>query len=533
MTRYGRHLDVRGAPQSEPLPGREMVENSAGGYVFKITPWQRLERFLVLGCAGGTYYASERTLTLESADVVRWCAVADPRRFVRTLVRMRGGGRVPKLGPMIFALAVCAKLCGPKSARWAYSVLGDVCRTTSQLFEFLSCVRLVGGCPGSWGMKRAVSRWYQRRYDADQLEYQVIKYRQRYGWTHRDVLRACRVTWPYYDPRISGIFNRILGHDKPVGPAARFDAVEQLKDAEPDRAVDLIDQFNLPWEAVPTEKLRDPKVAAALLPRLPMTALFRQLGRYGSMGLLDPLSDAARHVILRLRQSDVLMKAGIHPIQVLSALMVYKQGLGGLGSLQWTPNREIVYALGEAVEMCFNDVEPTNKRIYLALDVSWSMRSGTIAGIPALTPAIGSAVMAMASARTEPLGGCYFAGFSHEMVPLTISSKDSIQDVVDLMYATKMGATDCAMPMLDALDKKMPVDAFVIYTDNETWYGDVHPVVALQEYRKKMKIPAKLVVVAMTATDFSIADPDDAGMMDVVGFDSAAPQVIADFIRGN
>ena len=29
----------------------------------------------------------------------------------------------------------------------------------------------------------------------------------------------------------------------------------------------------------------------------------------------------------------------------------------------------------------------------------------------------------------------------------------------------------------------------------------------------------------MTSTGFSIADPDDGGMLDVVGFDSAAPAV--------
>ena len=47
-----------------------------------------------------------------------------------------------------------------------------------------------------------------------------------------------------------------------------------------------------------------------------------------------------------------------------------------------------------------------------------------------------------------------------------------------------------------------------------------------------MGIAAELVavVVAMTSTGFSIADPEDGGMLDVVGFDAAGPQVIADFV---
>jgi hypothetical protein len=35
----------------------------------------------------------------------------------------------------------------------------------------------------------------------------------------------------------------------------------------------------------------------------------------------------------------------------------------------------------------------------------------------------------------------------------------------------------------------------------------------------------------MTATEISIADPNDRGMLDVVGCDAATPALIADFLR--
>jgi 60 kDa SS-A/Ro ribonucleoprotein len=44
-----------------------------------------------------------------------------------------------------------------------------------------------------------------------------------------------------------------------------------------------------------------------------------------------------------------------------------------------------------------------------------------------------------------------------------------------------------------------------------------------------MGIPAKLAVIGMMANKFSIADPKDRGMLDVVGFDTAVPSVLADF----
>jgi 60 kDa SS-A/Ro ribonucleoprotein len=86
--------------------------------------------------------------------------------------------------------------------------------------------------------------------------------------------------------------------------------------------------------------------------------------------------------------------------------------------------------------------------------------------------------------------------------------------------------------MLYATANKIEADVFVVYTDSETWAGKVHPVQALKEYRQKMGIPAKLIVCGMVANNFTIADPTDSGMLDVVGFDTSAPSVMADFARG-
>ena len=36
----------------------------------------------------------------------------------------------------------------------------------------------------------------------------------------------------------------------------------------------------------------------------------------------------------------------------------------------------------------------------------------------------------------------------------------------------------------------------------------------------------------MTSGGFTLADPSDAGMLDVVGFDASAPQIIRDFVMG-
>ncbi|MDP3768864.1 MAG: TROVE domain-containing protein, partial [Dehalococcoidia bacterium] len=156
---------------------------------------------------------------------------------------------------------------------------------------------------------------------------------------------------------------------------------------------------------------------------------------------------------------------------------------------------------------------------------------------------IGSAAMALVTAAVEPrhhlvgfsaasggMGGRWGGGQAG-LTPLTISPRQRLDDVAKRMGAIPMGGTDCALPMLYARREKLDVDTFVVYTDNETWAGSVHPTQALRAYREMTGIPAKLIVVGMTATEFTIADPSDAGMLDVVGFDASAPAVMADFAR--
>src|SRR5688572_9938016 len=80
--RYLSRVGTRPIPQSAPLPGKGQVRNSAGGYVWDVDDWKRLDRFLILGSEGGTYYIAERALTEENANAVRRCIESDGLRAV-------------------------------------------------------------------------------------------------------------------------------------------------------------------------------------------------------------------------------------------------------------------------------------------------------------------------------------------------------------------------------------------------------------------------------------------------------------------
>ena len=112
------------------------------------------------------------------------------------------------------------------------------------------------------------------------------------------------------------------------------------------------------------------------------------------------------------------------------------------------------------------------------------------------------------------------------------TAQQAMDDAVKTVSKLPFGGTDCALPMLYAQALGREVDTFMIYTDSETWAGDIHPAQALRDYRQVSGIDARLVVVGMVSNGFSIGDPADPGMLDIVGFDTTTPQLIADFARG-
>src|SRR3954447_20713389 len=120
--KYIKHLPRRNAtPQNMPIPGSNQVPNSAGGYAFPVDDWVRLDRFLILGSEGGSYYAGERELTRESAEAVLRCIREDGLRAVARIREISRSGRAPRNDPAIFALAMAAKLGDEPTRKAAFA----------------------------------------------------------------------------------------------------------------------------------------------------------------------------------------------------------------------------------------------------------------------------------------------------------------------------------------------------------------------------------------------------------------------------
>jgi 60 kDa SS-A/Ro ribonucleoprotein len=496
-----------------------------------VDKWKQLERFLILGAEGGTYYVNERKLIKGNTAALDACAAEDPKRTVDIIVAISQGGRAPKQDASIFSLARLAGHANPQTRTLALGALNTVCRTGSFLFDFLSDIEKFRG----WGrgLRRAIGGWYINK-DPRELAYQVTKYQQREGESHRDALRRAhpKAENPYTNEVLSYAARKLVvpgewEHDERPHRQVLW-AVEAAKKATTEREIlRLINDYDLVRECVPTQWLNSAAVWEALLNKMPMNAMVRNLAKMTTVGLIAPMSSATKTVCERLRNSEVMRKARIHPIGVLMALRTYTAGRGFRGSNTWTPVPQVTDALDDGFYIAFENVEPTNKRWFLGCDVSGSMTS-LMSGTN-ITCAQGAGAMAMVTIRTEPQYYCH--GFCHTFVDLGLSKNMRLDQVTERMFNRSFGGTDCALPMVHALQHKIPVDVFAIYTDSETWFGGIHPHQALEKYRQKMGIGAKLIVVAMVSCTRTIANPADAGMLDVSGFDASVPAVMSDFVR--
>ena len=368
---YLTRINLRRTRQSEPLAGTDQVPNSAGGFAWPVDDWTRLRRFLILGSEGGSHYAGEHELSRENAQAVARAIAADGPRAVREIVAISRDGRAAKNDPAIFALAMAAGADDETTRTAALDALPQVCRTGTHLFTFARHIEQFRG----WGraLRRGVGRWYVEQ-PVDRVAYQAVKYRRRDGMSHRDLLRLAHpgAKTRAGNPRLpvgdeharlfewiargeGGTVARGGGETAPAGartaaggageaglPAVigAFEAAQAAATARETAA--LVREHGLPREAVKPEHLDDAEVWAALLERMPMTALLRNLATLTRVGVIAPGSFGADYAAEQLADTQRLRHARVHPIAVLSAMRTYASGRGVRSRHSWDPVARIV-----------------------------------------------------------------------------------------------------------------------------------------------------------------------------------------------
>lgn len=199
-------------------------------------------------------------------------------------------------------------------------------------------------------------------------------------------------------------------------------------------AVRVIHEGRMPWEYLPDSVLHAPEVWDALIDTIGMTALVRNLARMTRIGTLRPMNDATQRVAARLTDQNAVMRARIHPVDVWLAMRVYASGRSQpdlrAPVLTWVPVPAILDALEEAFELSFGAVEPSGKRLLIAVDSSGSMpwRQITAGGSPLGTSYQVGCAMAVMLARIER-GNVHVIEVDNYVHPSTITARTNLREV--------------------------------------------------------------------------------------------------------
>lgn len=519
MKTYSRSITKQG--QTKPIIDRDdMVKNNAGGYGFKVDAQALLERFLLIGSEGGTYYVKEQELTEENAKSIIELIKLKGNLVLTTLLRFAKERSAPKPDAGIFVLALICTYGSQEVKNAAYKAIPTVCNTATHLFQFVANVKDLRGW--SRGLRRGVANWYLEK-PAVKLAYQLVKYRSRVGFTHKDVLRLSHPRTN--NPELNELFQYAIGKTKESGISI-INAYEKAQAAEsPDTLAALIEESNLSWEMIPTEHLNDKKVLSALVENMPISALLRSLNRFSSADLTHGNTAVTKKIVSLLTDEILIAGARVHPLNVVNSMATYASGRGVLGGKTWDVNQNIVDALHKTFDLAVKSIESTGKNILVGVDVSGSMNT-SVGGMQLQASQIGN-LLAYTLLRSEPNAEVVL--FDTELRPLPYGRRHSLDQVLKMSFGG--GGTDCAQPILHALRTKNKYDAIVILTDSETWAGTIHGAEALVEYRRKVNPNVKVIEVAMTATPSTTFPSNDKNLLRVVGFDASVIDVINSYLK--
>jgi 60 kDa SS-A/Ro ribonucleoprotein len=518
-------------PQNQPIPGREseMIQGRSGGYMFDAGIWQMLRRCLLIGTAQSTYYAGKKELTNDFATVLNQAIAENPRRVADEILYASDGRAINNSTP-ILALVLLSMDETPEAKTAFMEIFPQVVRTGSHFYEWLNYTKSMRGFGKV--IREAGRNWLGKE-DVKGLAYQLLKYQQRSGFSHRDALRLFHVKPQTDDHQL--LYNWVvkgwqeLPSQIPSSALAQIWWYEWLK-RNPSQTHEAIQKGRLTHEmAAPVGKM-DKQAWQLLFLEMPIGAMLRNLGSLTEIGVLrsDEPTNLDR-VEAVLNNLEHLRKGRIHPIDALKALKTYQSG-GALGRSKktWQPVARIIDILEKTVELSFDVVEPTNKVFMHAVDISGSM-SSQVADM-GLTCCEVATTMALVTAKAEK--NYAIRGFSTQFIELGITAKDSFSSAVRKASNLNFGGTDASVAYDWMIKNKFKADVICFWTDSESWAGTKHPSQALAEYRQKVNPNVKAVYVTLAPYTITLVDPKDPMSWDLGGFDPSTPRVIQMLANG-
>lgn len=507
-------------------------ENCNYNDIFYIDDWSLLERFIILG-SEKSCYTSSNIKYIEVRSLERLLnntnSLEEIERIIEWIVEISESGRAPKQEYGIYALSLAARHDN-NVRKIVFSKISRFCRTFSTLTQFLS---YVGDDYLSWGRstKRELNKWFIKR-SPDELAYQLTKYRNRNGYTPKDILRLVHINPTNLSLKHKQVLEFIVKnkisfdtcnddeYDEDVDNLRNYleNTLIMKKSNDVNEIVELIKKYKYQWEHIGNQQLlNNAKIWETIIDNnIGATAFIRNLER------MIKINVDSNKIVNKLKNIEWLKRSRMHPIQMLVAYNMLKSK---------NLNNVIINELEKSIIETMKYQRSINKKILIALDVSGSMTYTKCIGTPQLSAMDAACTIALTIANTEPEENVHFVAFSNDIIPINIKPGMLLSEVYNEITPIAFGTTDCSAPFEYALNNDIDVDCIIVITDSETNCNKIPPIDALNKYRNIMNPNAKLIVMAMSSNDISIADPCDQGMLDISGIDTAAYEIMVDFIN--
>ena len=564
-------LDEMKIGENSSVQEKGMVKSNQGGYVFTISELSALIRLLVIG-ESNSIYQNDKDMLETIIQVVLPFILRDEKSGLTALsvcIKADSDRMVFRKKNLMLVLAILAKLGHTQKVRQAtYGAVLDLVRTLDHMAMFVTFYELAGfgmkrpdgsdvGTGWGRGFKSCMNAWFNSK-EPSRLLYLFSKYKNRNGWSFRDLLRLTKPK-PFSDDH-NRAFSFACEKEVSVSPTSSFnEQIEAIKLANNCGNLkdlgDILDKYGykVAREHFPNELWAIPGSWNRIFLNMPGTACLRNVNK------VDFSDRSTGEVCIQKIQNllgspDVISKARLNPVNLLVTAKTYSSGSGVKSKSTWEVNKRVAKILDDSVEKSMKSCNWIMERVHFALDVSGSM-SATFGDTP-VSCATMTAVIARLALLKDPTVPVY--AFSDEYIDLKAGCKSgysystgtkgyirNAKDWNDLerrISGLNFGGTNPSLAILHAIKEfnKNPyhhekIKAFIVITDNDVgqhYNSKTHS--ALYEYRKLVKDETvMLIVIGLTANTFTIAPPDDPYCLDIAGFEPNLFDTLTTFINSN
>ncbi|XP_072765647.1 RNA-binding protein RO60 [Anoplolepis gracilipes] len=532
-------------------------------------PEIRLSRFLYIGKEYGNYqpgyWFAHNYFIIKNVPSIEELAGNEEKQLVpmELIIKAFESNLVPHLEALIFALAVCCRQNKSETLRnMAYNNIAKICASTQDFILFikfaskLSKEKELDYITQGWGqgLRKAINNWYLSKEPLDLVKC-VTKYRSRYGWKHKDIIKMAH---PSANSPEKGVILKYIIYGMVKTKAALGDQsenpnineilkyiedVENFKHCEDEvQAAALLETYGYSLEHVPGHLLKSKEVWNSLISSMDIVTLLNNLQRISNLGLLESDGLAVEKVIEQLTNAEHIAQSKIHPALIFITLKNYENSGKPLSyekrKIQEAakkplppvpyPNIKVLGALRKAFDLSFTHQQPTNLRYLVTISMNKMMLEGRAWHNANMTGAETGCLIAMMLLRCET--NVTVATFKHVGVyKADVDKTQSFSEIMKTLKGIPVAGTNLSKPITWAMKQKTKYDVFINVVDQVyEKYDDSQTT--FTTYRDELKLPqAKLINCSVCCSSTYRKVNCDNNILTINGFDATVPTVIQAF----